>query len=100
MGFASRIIRATRVSKWRLDVGTCSPPMLVMIETLGASGYVVPPPVAHAEGSDRIRIANRIRATRVSKWRLDVGTCSPPMLVMIETLGASGYVVPPPVAHA
>jgi hypothetical protein len=46
--FVPRIIRATRVSKWRLDVGTCSPPMLVMIETLGASGYVVPPPVADA----------------------------------------------------
>jgi len=30
-------------------------------------------------------LANPIRATRVSKWRLDVETRYPPMLVMIET---------------
>ena len=32
-------------------------------------------------------LANPIRATRVSKWQLDVETRYPPMLVMIETSG-------------
>ena len=40
------------------------------------------------EGTDGFRPAKGIRATRVSKWRLDVGTRYPPLLAMI------GIVVP------
>ena len=74
-------IRATRVSKWQLDVGTRIPPMLVTIDAL----ELAIPAILNAalalrapmDFASRIRSVSRIRATRVSKWRLDVGTRSP-----------------------
>ena len=61
-------------------------------QNIRTSDSNVPPPGAHAEGSDvfaprtQIRAPRtQIRATRVSKWQLDARTRFPPTLVVSKT---------------
>ena len=61
--------------------GNPDPPMLVMSNTLELAGPAILNPALTLRApmgfASRIECGSRIRATRVSKWRLDVGTRIP-----------------------
>jgi hypothetical protein len=87
MIFAPRTeIRATRVIKWQLDVGTRHPPALVMIKTLAPAIPMSLHPALTLRAPMIFAPRTEIRATRVSKWQLDARPRHPPTLVMIKTL--------------